>query len=191
MLTVTSQQVSQPLEGRGVTVAVIDCGLMKMRNESVWQATGDGMAACSRPMPMAAALFTAISCRADRFTTTRAARTTADQNGHGTHVISTIADNREAPLDAGSSRVAGGRGAQVNLMIARVLDANGAGTYSDVIDAIDWIIANKATYNVRVLNLSLYTPVTGPYWVDPLDQAVMRAWQAGIVVVAAAGNSGP
>ncbi|HYF62953.1 MAG TPA: S8 family serine peptidase, partial [Herpetosiphonaceae bacterium] len=39
--------------------------------------------------------------------------------------------------------------------------------------------------------LSLYAPVSGPYWADPLNQAVMKAWQAGIVVVVAAGNSGP
>jgi serine protease AprX len=42
-----------------------------------------------------------------------------------------------------------------------------------------------------VLNLSLFAPVESLYWADPLNQAVMRAWQAGIVVVAAAGNNGP
>jgi hypothetical protein len=187
-VTVTSQQAPQPLEGRGVTVAVIDSGLMKMRNQSVWQATGDG------------ALF---ASNADRciiyrdflprspFYDNQTGTNSTDQNGHGTHVISTIADNRQAQLTAGSSPSPVGVAPQVNLMIARVLDADGAGTYSDVIDAIGWIIANKATYNVRVLNLSLYTPVTGPYWIDPLGQAVMQAWKAGITVVVAAGNAGP
>jgi subtilisin family serine protease len=60
-----------------------------------------------------------------------------------------------------------------------------------VIDAIDWVIAQRDAYDIRVLNLSLYAPIAGPYWADPLAQAVMRAWQAGIVVVAAAGNDGP
>jgi serine protease AprX len=76
-------------------------------------------------------------------------------------------------------------------LLARALDKDGAGTYSDVINAIQWVIANQARYNVRVLNLSLYASVEGPYWADPLAQAVMRAWQAGIVVVVAAGNLGP
>jgi subtilisin family serine protease len=80
---------------------------------------------------------------------------------------------------------------QVNLMVARVLDRNGQGNYSDVIAAIEWVLAHQERYNVRVLNLSLYAPVGAPYWADPLNQAVMRAWQAGIVVVTAAGNSGP
>ena len=41
---------------------------------------------------------------------------------------------------------------------------------------------------LRVLNLSLSAPATTPYFVDPLNRAVERAWAAGIVVVAAAGN---
>ena len=52
-------------------------------------------------------------------------------------------------------------------------------------------MANKNTYNIRVLNLSFSAPPQSYYWDDPLNQAVMRAWQAGIVVVAAAGNAGP
>jgi hypothetical protein len=77
------------------------------------------------------------------------------------------------------------------MVIARALDADGAGNYANVIAAIDWIVSNKDRYKIRVLNLSIYAPVDGPYWADPLNQAVMRAWQAGIVVVTVAGNSGP
>ena len=51
--------------------------------------------------------------------------------------------------------------------------------------------ANKDAYNIRVLNLSFSAPPQSYYWDDPLNQAVMRAWQAGIVVVASAGNTGP
>ncbi|GAB4205729.1 MAG: hypothetical protein OHK0022_32130 [Roseiflexaceae bacterium] len=60
-----------------------------------------------------------------------------------------------------------------------------------MIAAIEWVVQNKDRYRVRVLNLSLYAPVGGPYWADPMNQAVMKAWQAGIVVVTAAGNAGP
>ena len=46
-------------------------------------------------------------------------------------------------------------------------------------------------YAIRVLNLSLGAPARSRYWDDPLNKAVMRAWQSGIVVVVSAGNSGP
>ncbi|HET9224009.1 MAG TPA: adenylate/guanylate cyclase domain-containing protein, partial [Roseiflexaceae bacterium] len=46
-----------------------------------------------------------------------------------------------------------------DLLVARVLDKDGAGSYGDVIAAIEWVINNRASYNVRVLNLSLYAPV--------------------------------
>ena len=42
-----------------------------------------------------------------------------------------------------------------------------------------------------MLNLSFSAPPRSYYWDDPLNQAVMAAWKAGIVVVASAGNTGP
>jgi serine protease AprX len=114
-----------------------------------------------------------------------------DQYGHGTHVTATIADNRTDVLSADGQSAKVGVAPDVNLMVARALDKNGSGTYSAVINAIEWVLRNQNRYNVRVLNLSLYAPVGGPYWADPLNQEVMAAWRAGIVVVAAAGNQGP
>ena len=78
-----------------------------------------------------------------------------------------------------------------NLVVVKAFNANGAGSYLDVIRGIDWIVANRTQYNIRVLNLSFSAPPHSYYWDDPLNQAVMRAWQAGIVVVASAGNTGP
>src|SRR4030095_16614412 len=46
-------------------------------------------------------------------------------------------------------------------------------------------------YNIRIMNLSLGRTVEEPASVDPLCRAVEAAWHAGILVVAAAGNSGP
>src|ERR1035437_2166696 len=69
-------------------------------------------------------------------------------------------------------------------------DADGGGNESDVIDAIQTAISLKDQYNIRVINLSLGRPVFESYAVDPLCQAVEAAWNAGIVVVAAAGNYG-
>ena len=64
------------------------------------------------------------------------------------------------------------------------------GTDSQVIAAIQQAIALKNTYNIRVINMSLGRPVFESYTLDPVDQAVEAAWQAGIVVVCAAGNNG-
>src|SRR5262249_10245168 len=64
------------------------------------------------------------------------------------------------------------------------------GADSQVIAAIQRAIQLKDTYNIRVINLSLGRPVYESYTLDPLCQAVEAAWQAGIVVVVAAGNAG-
>ena len=59
-----------------------------------------------------------------------------------------------------------------------------------MIAALDRAVQLKSTYNIRVINLSLGRGVYESYTLDPLCQAVERAWKAGIVVVVAAGNSG-
>ena len=78
-----------------------------------------------------------------------------------------------------------------NLVSVRAFDANGQGTYASVIRGIDWIVSHRGAYGIRVLNLSLGARPQSRYWEDPLNRAVMRAWQQGIVVVASAGNTGP
>ena len=71
-----------------------------------------------------------------------------------------------------------------------MLDGNGQGSVSTVVAGIQWVVSNKAKYNIRVLNLSLGHPVGESYTTDPSCQAVEAAWKAGIVVVCAAGNEG-
>ncbi|HEY0737900.1 MAG TPA: S8 family peptidase [Herpetosiphonaceae bacterium] len=193
-VTSASTRENRPLRGWGVTVAVVDSGMMQMENPSVWthkdSATGTLVAeAAGRCIVYRDFLERSVE-NGNRFKDIRSYNST-DQHGHGTHVISTIVDNRAVQLSSTTQATPVGVAPQVNLLVARALDKDGAGTYSTVIAAIDWVVANKQTYNVRVLNLSLYAPIQGPYWADPINQAVMRAWQAGIVVVAAAGNEGP
>jgi hypothetical protein len=72
-----------------------------------------------------------------------------------------------------------------------VLDRYGYGTYETVLQGLQWVVDNREAYNIQVLNLSLVAPVQSPYWADPLNVAVMQAWESGIVVVTAAGNGGP
>lgn len=108
-----------------------------------------------------------------------------DPNGHGSHIAGIIANT-----DIGSDFEWNGVAPGVQLVGVRVLNHEGFGTYEQVIKGIDWVVKNKDKYNVRVMNLSLVSTATSPYWSDPLNQAVMAAWSKGIVVVVAAGNGG-
>jgi serine protease AprX len=109
-----------------------------------------------------------------------------DPNGHGSHVAGIIANSEK-----GEDGEWNGMAPDVNLVGVRVLNEQGAGTYETVISGLQWVIENKERYDIRVVNLSLVSPVQSPYWADPLDQAVTAAWAHGLTVVAAAGNSGP
>jgi serine protease AprX len=71
-----------------------------------------------------------------------------------------------------------------------VLDDSGSGKTSDVIAAAEWILKNKAAYNIRVANFSLHSAAANHFWLDPLNVAVTKLWASGVVVVAAAGNYG-
>ena len=59
-----------------------------------------------------------------------------------------------------------------------MLNQKGAGTDSGVIAAINKAIALKSTYNIRVMNLSLGRPVYESYTLDPICQAVEKAWKS-------------
>ena len=109
-----------------------------------------------------------------------------DWSGHGTHVTSVIVGSRETDANRFQGVAPG-----ANVVAVKAFEPDGSGRYIDVIRSIDWVIANKDTHSIRVLNLSFSGNAVSRYWEDPLNQAVMAAWQAGIVVVAAAGNSGP
>jgi subtilisin family serine protease len=98
-----------------------------------------------------------------------------DDNGHGSHVAGIV-----AALDNDIGVI--GAGPQIDLYAIKVLGANGSGYLSDVIEGIEWAIAN----HMQVINMSLGTASD----VQSLHDAVIAAKNAGIVVVAAAGNSG-
>jgi len=114
---------------------------------------------------------------------------TGDPFGHGTHIAGIAGGNRSAATYV-TSAFTGGNAPSVNLVDVRVLGANGSGRTSDVIAGIDWVIDHRATYTIRVINLSLGHPITEPSVTDPLCQAVERAVAAGITVVVSAGNYG-
>ncbi len=112
---------------------------------------------------------------------------TYDGHGHGSHVAGLIWNNF-TDLDTG---VYQGIAPGTNILSVRVLGTDGTGRYADVVEGIQYVVANKEAYNIRVMNISLSAYVTTPYFEDPLNRAVEQAWASGIVVVAPAGNIGP
>jgi serine protease AprX len=114
----------------------------------------------------------------------------ADAYGHGTHIAGLIAGNGLSSTGPLFSQNFKGIAPGAHIVNLRVLDANGSATDSSVIAAINQAISLKSQYNIRVVNLSLGRGVFESYKLDPLCQAVEKAWKNGIVVVVAAGNNG-
>ena len=112
-----------------------------------------------------------------------------DPFGHGTHIAGIVAGDGGSYTDE-SGRDYAGIAPAANVVDMRVLDEQGRGHISDVITAIDFAIANRYAYGIRVLNLSLAAPPVESYRDDPLCQAVERATKSGLVVVTSAGNFG-
>src|SRR4028119_730240 len=112
---------------------------------------------------------------------------TDDPYGHGTHVAALAAGNGE--VSQGAYRGVAYNSKLINL---RVLNSQGRGTVSGLLSALDWVYANRANaaYKIKVVNMSLGTAAVDSYKYDPLCRAARRLADAGIVVVAAAGNEG-
>ncbi|MFU0826795.1 MAG: Peptidase-S8 domain-containing protein [Lachnoclostridium sp.] len=110
-----------------------------------------------------------------------------DDNGHGSHVAGIIGGNGFL-----SNKKYIGLAPRCNLIGIKVLDQKGDGNISDVLAGLQWIIDNKEKYNIRVVNISVGT--TAKENTDEnslLVKGVNAVWDAGIVVVVAAGNNGP
>jgi serine protease AprX len=109
-----------------------------------------------------------------------------DTYGHGTHMAGIIVGNDTA---TGTKGIA----PKAKLTSLKLGTSNGAVDVTQVIAAIDWVVAHRnddPANRIRVLNLSYGSGGNPNFWSDPLSFAVQRAWKAGIVVVAAAGNDG-
>ena len=92
---------------------------------------------------------------------------TGDPMGHGTMV---------AGIAAGNSNVYPGVARNAPLVDVRVASSYGQALTSDIIAAVDWVLANKSTYNIRVANFSLVGTSAASFRFDPLDKAVEKLW---------------
>ncbi len=112
-----------------------------------------------------------------------------DKGGHGSHMASIIANSEPVTRVGGSGFK--GIAPDVQLIPVTAVTPQGDGDFLDIIRGIQWVIDHAKPLNIRVLNLSLTATPRFAYWDDPMNQAVLKAWQAGITVVVAAGNDGP
>jgi serine protease AprX len=152
--------------GAGVGVAVIDSGI------TPWH---DDLTVSNKQGQRVTAFVDFVNGRTTKY----------DDWGHGTHVAGIIAGNG---YDSHGTR--GAIAPKANIIALKALDNEGRGKISNIIAALDWAVANKTQYNIRVINMSLGAGVFESYNVDPLTLAAKRAYDAGIVVVASAGNMG-
>ena len=121
--------------------------------------------------------------------------TNLDTDGHGTFMAGLIAGRDEtltAPYANSPASAYRGIAPDARIVSLKVATADGGADVSQVIAAIDWVVqhAHDPGLNIRVISLSYGTNSTQSYGVDPLAYAVEQACKHGIVVVAAAGNTG-
>lgn len=157
--------------GAGVTVAVVDSGIAGgIKDFEDWRGRSRVIASV---------------------VTNPDATTAEDTYGHGTHVAGIIGGDsfNRWIFDRrfGSYR---GTAPAADLVSVKVSDDEGATSMIDVVYGMQFVVDNKDELDIRVVNLSLTASEPSSYKTDPLAGAVEAAWNAGIVVVTAAGNRG-
>lgn len=110
-----------------------------------------------------------------------------DDCGHGTHVAGCI---------GGDGRVSNGKYRGIhpkcNLIIGKVLNSEGDGNLSDMIHGFKWVLDCAEAYNICVINISVgVTSVKEPELLQVMLELVEEAWNRNILVICAAGNTGP
>jgi len=103
-----------------------------------------------------------------------------DPYGHGTHVTGIAAGS-----GVESSGKYKGVAPDADIIGVRITSVG------EAIKGIQWAIENKDKYGIRILNMSLGDFPIKSYKTDPWAQAAEKAWDAGLLVVVAAGNEGP
>ena len=109
-----------------------------------------------------------------------------DDNGHGTFCAGVAAGNGFC-----SKGVYRGCAPEANIIAVKAMDKDGGGDLTSVLRALQWVHDNARKYNIRIVSMSVGTTPSSNSKIDPLELGVAKLWERGIVVVAAAGNSGP
>lgn len=103
-----------------------------------------------------------------------------DDNGHGTAIAGIIGGNGYQ-----SDGRYKGIMPEVNLVSVKVLNYDCMGYSRDIVEGINWVIANKEAYNIKVLNISIGVPAEDN---DEISKASEKAYKSGIFVVTSVGN---
>ncbi|RDW21403.1 serine protease [Oceanobacillus arenosus] len=151
------------LTGKGVTIAVIDTGIHLHED-------------LTTPTNRIIAFHDFINGKTEPY----------DDNGHGTHCAGDAAGNGN--LSNGKYT---GPALEASIIGLKVLDEQGSGRLSTIIEGLEWCMDHKEEHNIRIISLSLGAPAYESFRDDPLSLAAQKAWHQGIVVCTAAGNSGP
>lgn len=169
ILAVNAPQVWQQYGvcGRGVGVAIIDSGVYAHPD-------------------LAGRIVATVDFTGSTVTTTTAVGALGDPGGHGTHVAGLVAGN-----GAASGGAYTGVAPCANIVDVRVIDATGNSNTGIILRGLQWVLANKNTYNIKVANMSFGATQSGSYKIDPLATAAEVLAFSGITTVVSAGNSGP
>ena len=149
---------AQGEKGSGIVVAVLDTGIDRLHADLMPNIIGG-----------------------KNFTNEGSCDDFQDHNGHGTHCAGTIAgvENEKGVV---------GVAPEAKLLIGKVLDANGSGSYRSIIQGIKWATKweGEKGEKVRIISMSL----GGSYNDKNLEEAILEACAKGILVVVASGNEG-
>lgn len=159
------QIYSRGITGKGITAAVLDTGIYPH---------GDFM----KPENRIRYFRDFVNGRKEVY----------DDNGHGTHVSGIIAS--AGKLSDGSGI---GVAPEASIAALKVLDKNGSGKITAMIQAIDWLLHHYSEYGIRIVNISVGMPVKdmrNPEK-DLIVRKVEELWDEGLIVIVAAGNEGP
>ena len=107
-----------------------------------------------------------------------------DDNGHGTFV---------AGVGSGNGVLSGGKykgiATNSNIISIKALDKHGEANATKILEAMQWVYDNHLDYNIKVVCMSFGSEPLG--YNDPIMKGAEALWKKGIVIVSAAGNSGP
>ncbi|MBI4368853.1 MAG: S8 family peptidase [Elusimicrobia bacterium] len=174
-----AQQGGQGNKGGGVSQPVQETswGVSRVKAPEAWSVTqGAGVNVCVLDTGVDLTHADLAENVKSGYNAINPSRTAKDDNGHGTHVAGIIAavNNTIGVV---------GVGPKISVIPVKVLGASGSGWISDIIEGLEWCGVNGG----KVANMSLGSSSDS----QSLHDAITALYNAGLVLVAAAGNSGP